>query len=395
MSCLTSVECSNHGCLDPLSQICICVSGWTGKGDYSRGGLHCDINKDAITGLNITAIIVNVICCILIVIYVVKECRRKKKLYFLSFHAKALFPIFFLLHGVGDIIFNAMKIASNGERTIGYDVAITIVSSLLPPVFFTGLILYFRLIIGFLNGYARMMSSDSCAKVRTRFASLSFCSWLIPPSSLAICLVQCIGLLYPSKEDKIGQMYNIGLGFLCLSFGVIFGHSLGFLIGELGVHLKSGSMSTADIKTVSKRLKIALVIGGGLFFSMFLLCVIFGSSLLLLHRSTYLVVLFQIMMSPTATILIMTVSKISSKDSKVISSEKPNYTGSFSTTTKISGSLHTNKSLNTIKTKEGPLNTTKISVQVHPTQEEMKDNFVKISDATTTNNNELNTQNLT
>jgi hypothetical protein len=110
----------------------------TGKGDYSRGGTHCDINKDAITGLNITAIVVNAICCILIVIYIVNECRRKKRLYFLSFHAKALFPIFFLLHGFGDIIFNAIKLASNGEQAIGYDVGITIVGALLPVVFFTG-----------------------------------------------------------------------------------------------------------------------------------------------------------------------------------------------------------------------------------------------------------------
>jgi hypothetical protein len=128
------------------------------------------------------------------VIYIAKECNRKNSLYFLSFHAKALFPIFFLLHGFGDVIFNAMKLASNGEKTIGYDTSVTIVAALVPVAFFTGLILYFRLIIGFLNGYARMMSSESCAKVKTRFATLSFFSWFIPPMSLAICLIQCIGM---------------------------------------------------------------------------------------------------------------------------------------------------------------------------------------------------------
>jgi hypothetical protein len=46
---------------------------------------------------------------------------------------------------------------------------------------YTGLILYFRLIIGFLNGYARMMSSDSCAKVRTRYTFFTY-----------ICLYICI-----------------------------------------------------------------------------------------------------------------------------------------------------------------------------------------------------------
>jgi hypothetical protein len=39
--------------------------------------------------------------------------------------------------------------------------------------------------------------------------------------------------------------------------------------------------------------------------------------------------------------------------------------GSVSNLTK--GSLHTNKSLNTIKTKEGSIYTTKMSVQIHPT----------------------------
>jgi hypothetical protein len=150
-----------------------------GIGSYSPAGFHCDISKSAIIALSVITIAVNSICIILIVIYIFKECRRRKKLYFVSYKAKALFPIFFLIHSFGDVIFNIVSLISNGEDAIGYNTGITVVASLLPVCFFTGLILYFRLIIGFLNGYAKMMSPASAEKVKTRFATLSYFSWYV------------------------------------------------------------------------------------------------------------------------------------------------------------------------------------------------------------------------
>jgi hypothetical protein len=165
----------------------------------------------AVTALNIIDICITSICNLLIIAYIVRKCLQKHRLYFLSFTAKASFPLFFLLYGSGIFIFNLMKLVSNGGDTIGYDIKITIVASLLQVFLFSGLVLYFRLIITFMLGYARMMSAVSSQKVRTRFASLSFFSWFIPPFSVIICLIQSLGLLYPDSAEEIGMFYNIGI----------------------------------------------------------------------------------------------------------------------------------------------------------------------------------------
>jgi hypothetical protein len=248
--------------------------------------------------------------------YIFKECRRRNKLYFLSFQPKSLFPIFFLLHSLGDMVYNIIKLNSNGVASIGNDVRITIVAMITPLVFFTGLVLYFRLIIGFLNGYARMMSKASAEKVRTRFAFLSFLSLFIPPCSLAICLIQCIGLLFPDYENKFGMLYNIGVGILFLSYGIIFNHSVGFLLGELSVYIKNVSnVSSNDIVVVYKRLRLVLMVGWVVFISGFIVSIIVGTSEFLLKRSVYLGIVMQIIMSPTTTVMIMTVSTISRRES--------------------------------------------------------------------------------
>jgi hypothetical protein len=211
-----------------------------------------------------------------------------------------------------------MKLVSEEKDSIGYSTKITIVASLLPVFLFSGLILYFRLIIGFLNGYACMMSADSCKKVKTRFAKLSFLSWFIPPFSVVICLIQCIGLLYLDSEEEIGMLYNIGTAVNNFAFGIIFNHAVGFLLRELVVHIQNAAKGSADdIEAVYKRLKIAYIVLWAVFLLNGLLYLVFGSAVYLLRRSSYMVLITQIIMSPTLTVLIMTVTRISKSDSKI------------------------------------------------------------------------------
>jgi hypothetical protein len=204
-----------------------------------------------------------------------------------------------------------MKLVSKGKNTIGNNMEITIVASLLHVVLFSGLILYFRLIISFLNGYAHMMSSSHSEKVRIRIGTLKFFSWFISPIQLAICLVQIIGLLYPEHEEKIGMFYNIATGLNSFCFGFIFNHAVGFLLRELVIHIKNAPEgSSADIKAVFKRLKLAYLVVWVVFLSTMIFMIIFGSSTYLLRRSSYLVLILQIMMPPTLIVFILTVTRI-------------------------------------------------------------------------------------
>lgn len=284
--------------MDYLNHIHIIFS--TGIGDYSFNGSHCDINEASIEALNIINICVASTCNLLIILYIINECRRKGKLYFLSSHPKALFPLFFLLYGIGIIIFNSMKLVSKGKHTIGNNMEITIVASLLHVVLFSGLIIYFRLIISFLNGYAHMMSSSHSEKVRIRIGILKIFSWFVSPIQLIIGLVQIVGLLYPEHEEQIGMFYNIATGLNSFCFGFIFNHAVGFVLRELVIHIKiAPESSSADIKAIFKRLKLAYLVVGVVFLSTMIFMIIFGSSTHLLRRSSYLVLILQIMMPPT------------------------------------------------------------------------------------------------
>jgi hypothetical protein len=141
-------------------------------------------------------------------------------------------------------------------------------------------------------------------------------------------------LLFPDVEDTIGMIYNIGVGINFLAYGFVFNHSVGFLLRELTIHIQNASNNPLyDIKIVYKRLRIAYLVGWVVFLSGGSLGIIFGSFSYLLKRSIYLVILFQIVMSPTLTVLIMTVSKISRVDStKVVAvnlSDEKKSKGSF------------------------------------------------------------------
>jgi hypothetical protein len=281
------------------------------------------MNIAALTVLNYIDICVATICNVIIIIYIFHECRRKKKLYFLSLHAKELFPLFFLLHGIGIIIFNIMKLTSELKDTIGHSTGITIVASLLPVFLFTGLVLYYSLIFSFLKGYSRIMSPASSQKVKSRFACLSYFSYFIPPFSVAVCLIQSIGLLYPNHEESFGQFYNICTSLSFFAFSISSINAIGFIIRELDDYIKGSKTCVKDIEAVRVKLKNAYLTLWIVLFPNFILFMSFGSNMYLLRRSSYMILVIQIMMSPTLLVLIMTVVSTSQGSQRVyVSSEK-------------------------------------------------------------------------
>lgn len=260
------------------------------------------------------------ICNLLLLRYFIVRSLRKKRLFFLSTDPRSLFPLLFLLHGIGDFVFAVLKIAYNVQPIVGRDVSVTLLATCLPIFCFIGLVLYYDVILSFLRGYSRMMRAQSRQKVNKLFAKLkAFATW-IPLIGLLPCIMPLIGLKYPEYTNIFGMLYLLGNGFLALLYGLLFNLALGFLLLELDVHLKhleSTGGDSNDIRFVSNRLHLAYRTGTIGFIIIGFSYIIFGSWQVLLQMSSYLFLCVQIVVHPTFTVLILTVSRISQGQSRL------------------------------------------------------------------------------
>ena len=264
-------------------------------------------------GLIYVNIIGSSICNLLLLRYFVVRIIAKKKLFFLSTDPKSVFPLFFLLHGIGDFIFSVLKIASPVRPVVGRDVSITLMAVFLPVLCFCGLVLYYSVIINFLKGYSRIMRKESRDKVDQKFAILLKRSYWLPPLSMLPCLLPLIGLGLPEYTTQFGMTYLIANGVLALLYGALFNFALGFLLQELDINLKEreSDIGSDDLRLVYSRLKAAYFAGSGSFVMIGFSYLIFGSFQVLLRKSSYLILIIQITTHPVFTVLILTVSHIS------------------------------------------------------------------------------------
>ena len=282
-----------------------------GIGDFAIAeGRDCDVNEVAITVLSITVICIATICNLL-------TCRhiyfRSLTMNFRTADAKCFFPIFFLLHGVGDFLFAVLKVSDRHHPIVGRDLSVTLVATFLPIFCYCGLILYYQVVMKFLKGYSCMMSQESREKVDKRFAYLQSKTFLIPPLSIIPCVIPLFSIPYPQYVTEFGKVYLIGNGILAASYGLLFYFAVGFLLKELSVYFKTSSMVADEILAVYRRLKLAHRAGTLLFLTLGISYIVFGSSTSpdLIIKSSYLFLIIQILTHPTLTILTLTVSHIS------------------------------------------------------------------------------------
>ena len=235
--------------------------------------------------------------------------------------ARCFFPLFFLLHGVGDFLFSVMKITDRNRPLVGRDLSVTILAAFLPIFCYCGLVLYYHVVMKFLKGYSCMMSQESRDKVDRRFAYLQSKSIIIPPVSIIPSVMPLFSIPFPQYTTDFGKIYLIGNGGLAASYGLLFYFAVGFLLKELSVYFKTSSMVANDILVVYRRLKLAHRAGTLLFITLGISYIIFGSSTNpnLIPKSSYLILIIQILTHPTLTILTLTVSHISHR--KISNSE--------------------------------------------------------------------------
>ena len=227
---------------------------------------------------------------------------------------KCIFPIFFLLHGIGDFLFSVLKISgrSRNRPIVGRDASVTIVAVFLPIFCYCGLVLYYHVVMKFLKGYSCMMSPESREKVEKRFASLLTKSSYIPPLSVIPCVLPLFSMqLFPQYVREFGMAYLIGNGFLATLYGAVLYLAIGFLLEELSNYFKTSTMVAVDIITVYNRLKLAHRAGTLLFITLGSSYVTFGCRTDLISKSSYLLLIIQVLTHPTLTILTLTVSNIS------------------------------------------------------------------------------------
>jgi hypothetical protein len=285
-----------------------------GKGDFSfNPKIDCYMNSKAVTILSYVDICGATLCNILLLRFLIVRCIEHKSIFIFKWNSKSLFPLFFLIHGIGDFIFSILKVTTTNS-SVGNDIPITIVAFSLAPIFFMGMVLYYMVILNFLKGYTRMMSSVSRDKVAKMFSLYEKLAWLTVPIAFSVGLLPAIGLKYSEYGMEFSMVYLIGGGITTLLFGILWLFIFGFLLKKLASHLKDSVGSMDDIKVVYLRLRAAYYVGSLLLAIIAAFYIIFGVWTFLRIRSDYVLLLIQITVHPTATVLVLTVSHISHSD---------------------------------------------------------------------------------
>ena len=224
---------------------------------------------------------------------------------------KVIFPIIFLVYMIDMFIFTILKILYEEKQILGREIFMTIVGAILPICAQIGSVFYFFVVIKCLDSYTVMMSDDKRERLSSRFAMLRAICWVIPPMCLGFAFIPAIGLAYPEYQATYARIYLIGTGANMWLYGILTATSLRYLLLELISQSQIFSQSSDDFKVVIWRLSLAyylliyncLTVGGSL--------IVFGTIDFLRTLSTYLFIFDGLFCPIGATVLILTVSKIS------------------------------------------------------------------------------------
>lgn len=215
--------------------------------------------------------------------------------------------------GIASVLLGVLKVSykDGSQPLVGRDISISLMVFIIKFGCFFGVVVYLQVIIHFLLGFTRTLTSASKERITQRLSLLGFYSWYLIPASMIFGILPMIAIAYPSHSKKLGMAHLIGFGSLVLIYSLITGNCLFFLMKELNIYIDSIETSLSkDIKTVVQRLKLAYiaVVGSGLIFS--IAYIIFASSNYLFHLTTYFNLFLYISVSPSAILLVITVSGV-------------------------------------------------------------------------------------
>ena len=312
MNCSTLVrasKCSGRGYLCMPQNICLCDAGWTSLNDYSIvEGDNCAISITSLFSLSIVDLLLATAFLFLITRYI---SVRLRTMACRSLEPKSLCPFAFAVFGVFDFLCAISKLAYAEPALIGRDTGISILQSFFILSCFISLTLYYRVVLKFLKGYSRMMSSDDRNNLRHYYDALQKYSWLIVLFSIPVSSASTLALIYPSRIISLTILGLVGTGVLVFIYGIFLTSAIGILLSELTPYIKSASPShIGDLKVVCMRMRITYYVGGGMILFGSSAMIIFGSWDFLQNKVSYIIIFTRILGMPLFMILTMTLSRI-------------------------------------------------------------------------------------
>ena len=273
-------------------------------------GSDCDINRTSLTVLYSCAIVSTFFCIAVISRYLFIRTIEKKFLCVISYEPKMLFPWVFLLQLWFQVLFSVLKLIYKEQQTVGQNLLITLVAGTLSVLVFFGLVVYFLVVLKFLRGYTTVLSDEQNMVINDRFQMLRIVSMMIPVACFLTTTMLIVGLSYMEYQEIFIRCVLITYGVLTLLYGFVTSSALRYVCIELLSHIKGFPQSSDDVRLVHKRLTMAyymlVIMSSAMGGSYFLFC----TSDYLLRKSSYLLIWLHVSWPPAATILILTVSRI-------------------------------------------------------------------------------------
>ena len=312
MNCSTLVrarKCSGNGYLCMPQNVCLCDAGWTSLNDYNIiEGANCTINITSILCLSILDLVLSTAFLLLITRYISVRIRT---ITCRSMEPKSLCPFAFAAFGVVDFLCAISKLAYAEPALVGRDIGISILQSMFVFSCFISLTLYYRVVLKFLKGYARMMSSDDRNNLRHYYSVLQKYSWLIVLFSIPVSSAPTLTLFYPSHILSLTILGVAGTGVLVFIYGLFFTTAIGILLSELAPYVNTASSPhLGDLRVVCMRMRITYYLGGGIILFGSSAMAVFGSWDFLLNKVSYIIIFVRIIGMILFMILTMTLSRI-------------------------------------------------------------------------------------
>ena len=240
-------------------------------------------------------------------------CRsyEKRKCIHITSDPKTIFPWIFLLQFCVQQLFPVTKLISQNQL-VGRDWPITLILGFSIFIAFMGLVCYFFVILKFLKTFSTMLKRERKDKLADYFVILRSFSLIILPTSFVSSFILLVGLHYPDLRDTVAVTCLVGTGSNSLIFGCLTTSALKYVRTELSNHVKIFPNTSDDIKLVLKGLTEAYLVIMVMSFLMgtsyFAFCTTY-----LLRKSSYLFIWLLLSWPPVATVLILTISRISTK----------------------------------------------------------------------------------
>ena len=284
--------------------------------DYSIvEGDNCTINISSIMHLSIVDLIFAASFLFVILRYI---SIRLRTITCRSMEPKSVCTFTFAAVGVVDFLLAISKFAFGKPEIIGRDIGPSVLQLLFTFFCFISLTLYYRVVLKFLKGYSRMMSTNDRNNLRHSYDVLQKYSWLIVLFSLPVSAAPILAYCYQSHILILTIVGVAGTGLLVFIYGVFLITAIGLLLAELTPYTKSATSAfVGDLNVVCMRMRITFYLGGGIIIFGASAMVIFGSWDFLRNKVSYIIIISRIIGMSLFMILTMTLSRIAPSSSKV------------------------------------------------------------------------------